>query len=44
MTFDDISKSPDDLVDWYMRGQDYKEWDYKALVTLQTSSGLAWEQ
>jgi uridine kinase/catechol 2,3-dioxygenase-like lactoylglutathione lyase family enzyme len=35
--FDDVSKSPEDYVDWYKRGQNYKEWDYKALSdVLQT--------
>jgi uridine kinase len=30
--FDDISNGPDDNVDWYKRGQNYNEWDYKALA------------
>lgn len=35
--FDEISEGPEDYVDWYKRGQDYKEWNYKALAeVLQT--------
>lgn len=30
--FDEISKGPDDYVDWYKRGQHYNEWDYKSLA------------
>lgn len=29
--FDDISKGPENYIDWYNRGQNYKEWDYKDL-------------
>jgi uridine kinase len=30
--FDEISEGPDDYVDWYNRGRDYKEWNYQALA------------
>lgn len=32
--FDDISISPDELVDWYHRGKDYHEFNYKALADI----------
>lgn len=38
--FDDISTSPDDYVDWYYRGQNYKEWDYAALAMVLQSLKL----
>ena len=31
-TFDEISRSPDDYVDWFDRGKDYSEFDYQALA------------
>ncbi|MBA3813320.1 MAG: uridine kinase [Alphaproteobacteria bacterium] len=30
--FDEISTGPDDYVDWYKRGRNYKEWNYPALA------------
>jgi uridine kinase len=30
--FDDISRGPEDYIDWYKRGEDYSEWDYPALA------------
>ncbi|APJ04523.1 AAA family ATPase [Silvanigrella aquatica] len=30
--FDDISSSPDDYVQWYFRGSDYKEFNYVSLA------------
>jgi len=35
--FDEISEGPEDYVDWYKRGQDYKEWNYKALADVLQS-------
>ncbi len=35
--FDDISSGPDDYVDWYKRGQNYKEWGYIALADVLKS-------
>ena len=32
--FDDISSGPKDYVDWYDRGKNYDEWDYKALANV----------
>ncbi len=38
--FDDISTGPDDYVEWYHRGEDYNEWDYKELAnTLKSLKG-----
>lgn len=35
--FDEISEGPEDYVDWYKRGEEYREWNYKALAdVLQT--------
>lgn len=42
--FDDISEGPEDYVDWYKRGQNYQEWNYKALAevlqTLQSKESI----
>jgi len=35
--FDDISSGPDDLVDWYKRGQNHNEWNYQALADVLES-------
>ena len=35
--FDEISEGPEDYVDWYKRGQDYKEWNTKALADVLQS-------
>lgn len=32
--FDEISTSPNDYVDWFHRGQNYNEWDYKPLANV----------
>lgn len=35
--FDEISKAPDNYVDWYHHSKDYSEWNYKLLAnTLKT--------
>jgi len=30
--FDEISKGPEDFIDWFQRGEDYSEWDYPQLA------------
>lgn len=32
--FDEISNGPADYIDWYKRGENYCEWDYKELATV----------
>lgn len=32
--FDEISKIPSDLINWYESGQDYGTWDYKTLANV----------
>lgn len=35
--FDELSKGPEDYVDWYKRGEDYAEWDYPKLAEVLKS-------
>src|SRR5437868_3762369 len=30
--FDEISKAPEDLLDWYDKGRDYTAWDYSGVA------------
>ncbi|TAL64918.1 MAG: uridine kinase [Legionella sp.] len=32
--FDEISKGPEDYIDWYKRGENYAEWDYQKLASI----------
>lgn len=29
--FDEISKGPEDYIDWFQHGEDYSKWDYPQL-------------
>ena len=40
--FDEISEGPEDYVDWFKRGRNYQEWNYKELANvLQTLKNKA---